>query len=169
MTTFADPAPATDLLGELTLHNLLVAFDGSDNSELALTAAITAARRDKATITLMAVVPDVTVETSAWASGGAPPFTAAELQAETDAEAQALLRATVARMPADVGVTTLIRHGKAGPQIVAQSEAQPYDAVMLGARGVGRIRAMTGSVSTHVLHHASTAVFVAHAPHPHDD
>jgi nucleotide-binding universal stress UspA family protein len=35
---------------------------------------------------------------------------------------------------------------------------------MLGARGVGRVHGLMGSVSQHVLHHADTAVFVTHAP-----
>jgi nucleotide-binding universal stress UspA family protein len=36
--------------------------------------------------------------------------------------------------------------------------------VLLGARGVGRMGSLIGSVSQHVLHHADIAVFVAHAP-----
>jgi nucleotide-binding universal stress UspA family protein len=61
-------------------------------------------------------------------------------------------------------VTKRLRHGKAGPEIVAQSRECDYDAILLGARGVGRVHALVGSVSSYVLHHADTAVFVAHAP-----
>jgi nucleotide-binding universal stress UspA family protein len=39
-----------------------------------------------------------------------------------------------------------------------------YDAILVGARGVGRVRGMMGSVSQYVLHHSGVAVFVAHAP-----
>jgi nucleotide-binding universal stress UspA family protein len=38
------------------------------------------------------------------------------------------------------------------------------DAILVGARGLGRISALVGSVSRYVLHHADVAVFVAHAP-----
>ena len=38
-----------------------------------------------------------------------------------------------------------------------------HDAILLGAR-VGRVGSLMGSVSQHVLHHASVTVFVAHAP-----
>ena len=38
------------------------------------------------------------------------------------------------------------------------------DAILLGARGVGRVGALVGSVSSYVMHHSDTAVFVAHAP-----
>jgi nucleotide-binding universal stress UspA family protein len=61
-------------------------------------------------------------------------------------------------------VTKQLRHGKAGPEIVAEARAHDYDAILVGARGVGRVGALIGSVSSYVLHHADTAVFVAHAP-----
>ena len=57
------PAP---LYGELALHRVLVAIDGSANADLALTAAITAARRDHATLTLILVGPDVMAGPAAW-------------------------------------------------------------------------------------------------------
>ena len=61
-------------------------------------------------------------------------------------------------------VETIVRRGAPGPQIVAQARAGCYDALLLGARGVGRISALVGSVSQYVLNHADIAVFVAHAP-----
>jgi nucleotide-binding universal stress UspA family protein len=127
-------------LDELHLHRLLVAIDGSPTAELALAAAVTAAQRDHAAITLLAVVADVA----------------------------RMLRETVARIPQDIPVTTVIRHGKAGAEIVAQACEHDYDAVLLGARGLGRVGALLGSVSAYVLHRAPVPVFVAHAPnHPH--
>jgi nucleotide-binding universal stress UspA family protein len=107
------------------------------------------------------VVSDVVGESTLWLSGAADPRL---LQDEADAEAQRLLRAAVARIPADLPVTTLIRRGRAGPEIAAQAREHDYDAVLLGARGLGRVAALVGSVSSYVLHHATTAVFVAHAP-----
>jgi nucleotide-binding universal stress UspA family protein len=52
---------------------------------------------------------------------------------------------------------------------VAQSREHDYDAILLGARGVGRVGALIGSVSSYVMHHADTAVFVAHAPRQSSD
>src|SRR3712207_7010821 len=40
-------------LEDLSLHRLLVAVDGSENAELALRAAVTIARRDHSTVTLV--------------------------------------------------------------------------------------------------------------------
>jgi nucleotide-binding universal stress UspA family protein len=80
---------------------------------------VTGAKRDAASVTLIAVARDALAEAARWPS------------------------APVSPVP------------------VSQEEA---DAILLGARGVGRIAALMGSVSQHVLHHAQTAVFVAHAP-----
>jgi nucleotide-binding universal stress UspA family protein len=148
-------------LGELHLHRLLVAVDGSRTAELALSAAVTAARRDNAAITLLVVTPDFLAESRLWTTGSPDPNA---LQREADEEAERLLSDTVDRLPADIPVTKRLRHGKAGPEIVAQSRECDYDAILLGARGVGRVHALVGSVSSYVLHHADTAVFVAHAP-----
>jgi len=148
-------------LAELHLHRLLVAVDGSNTSELALSAAVTAARRDHAAITLLAVTPDFIAESHTWITGSPDP---GALQAEADEEARRLLCDTVDRIPDDIPVTKCVRHGKAGAEIVAQSREHDYDAILLGARGVGRVGALGGSVSSYVMHHADTAVFVAHAP-----
>jgi nucleotide-binding universal stress UspA family protein len=146
-------------LEELHLHRLLVAIDGSENSTLALRAAITAARRDHATVTLLYVAPEAQVNSLAL-TAGVPPIS----QEALDTEADKTLREAVAMVPEDIPVRTVIRHGKAGPAIVAHARECDYDAIVLGARGVGRVGALVGSVSAHVLHHAEIPVFVAHSP-----
>jgi nucleotide-binding universal stress UspA family protein len=155
------PSPALAELGELHFHRLLVAVDGSDNADLALSAAVTAARRDHASVTVIAVATDLAMESARWAWAPACPE---GLQQEADEGVQRILEEAVKRIPPDVPVTTLFRRGRAGEEIVKQAAAADYDAVLLGARGVGRVGTLMGSVSNHVLHHADTAVFVAHAP-----
>jgi nucleotide-binding universal stress UspA family protein len=155
-----EPGPRPKL-GELSFHRLLVAIDGSVNADMALAAAVTAARRDHASLTLITVVADVAAEAARWAGAAGPP---PQIQDEADAEAERTLREAVERLPDDLPVTTVVRRGKAGPEIVGQARAGDYDAILLGARGVGRVGALLGSVSHYVLHHADTAVLVAHAP-----
>jgi nucleotide-binding universal stress UspA family protein len=156
------PAPAAPL-DELHLHRLLVCIDGSPTAELALRGAITVAHRDHAAVTLLVVVPDFATKAGGWVTPGAP--CPAVLQEEADTNACRLLRETVERLPADIPVTTVLRRGKPGPEICAQArECGNYDAILLGARGVGRIGSLTGSVSSYVLRHADTAVFIAHPP-----
>jgi nucleotide-binding universal stress UspA family protein len=147
-------------LGDLRFHRLLVAVDGSAHADLALAAAITTARRDHAALTLVCVAPDVVAEAARWPAGLARPGS----QREADAVAERTLREAVDRVPADIPVRTVMRRGKAGPHIVAEARSGSYDAILLGARGLGRVGALAGSVSHHVLHHADIAVFVAHAP-----
>jgi nucleotide-binding universal stress UspA family protein len=157
IATAEEPA---GVLGELKLHRLLVAIDGSANAELALSAAITAARRDNATITLLTVGPDIASSPASWSV----PISGTFDQNAIDEDGGKRLKSTLARIPADIAVHTLYRRGKAGCEIVKAAKEGDYDAIILGARGVGRVGAMMGSVSSYVLHHADIAVFVAHAP-----
>ena len=156
--TLEQPSEALD---ELHVHRLLVAVDGSASAELAVRAAITAGRWDNAAITLLVVVPDMIARPSPWTvTGGPDPAT---IQREMDDDACRLLRDIVARLPADLPVKTRLRHGKPGPEICAQArECGEYDAIVLGARGVGRVGALTGSVSSYVMHHADATVIVVH-------
>ena len=105
--TAVEMAPAP-LYGELALHRVLVAIDGSANADLALTAAITAARRDHATLTLILVGPDVMAGPAAWSV----PIAAGTDQGAVDADGCRRLQATVARIPADVPVSTMYRRGQ---------------------------------------------------------
>jgi nucleotide-binding universal stress UspA family protein len=151
----------TEPLGELQFRRLLVAVDGSAESDLALSAAITAARRNNAAVTLVAVSPPLQV----WPGGLTPPLTQDDIDEATDK----LVREACARVPQDVPVHTLLRHGKAGPEIVAAAREGDYDAILIGARGVGRFHGLVGSVSQYVLHHSPITVIVAHpAPAPRD-
>lgn len=138
--------------------SVLVAVDGSPHADLALSRAVAMAERDHARLTVMTVA--VTVGAPAWSGAISVP----ELQVEVDAEAQRVLRAAVDTVPDDLPLHSVFKHGHPGPEIVAQVRAGNHDAVVLGARGVGRMGSLFGSVSQYVLHHAGVAVFVAHAP-----
>lgn len=153
----ADPE-LREPLRELKLHRILVAVDGSEHADLALSAAITAAHRDNATITLITVGPDLAAGPAAWSL----PLAGALDQEAVDKDAEQRLKATLKRMPADLPVHTIYRRGKPGCEIVKAALEGDYDAIMLGARGVGRVGSMLGSVSSYVMHHANSAVFVAH-------
>src|SRR5690349_10608001 len=154
--------PETDAepLGELQLHRLLVAIDGSKSAELALQAAITAARRDHASVTLITVGPDLASGPAVWSASLGGNLD----QGAVDKELTDQLDALVARIPEDIPVTKLYRRGHAGPEIVQAAKEGDHDAIVMGARGLGHVGALLGSVSNHVMRHADIAVFVAHAP-----
>jgi nucleotide-binding universal stress UspA family protein len=146
-------------IDELRFRRILVATDGSPSAELALSAALTAAHRDRAAITLMTVATDVAAQLSRWP--GAVGYT--ETQEDADAAAQRVLAEALERLPPDVSVTTVIRHGHPAHEILAVAAEGDHDAILVGARGVGRVGALMGSVSQEILHRAPIAVFVAHA------
>jgi nucleotide-binding universal stress UspA family protein len=144
-----------------TFHRVLVAVDGSRHSDLALAMALALGERDHARLTILTVIPNVN-ESAALAYGtGVDPVA---LQLDADHGAERTMRAALDAVPDGQPVESIQRRGHAGPEIVAQVKAGNHDAVILGARGLGRIGAMFGSVSQHVLHHAGVAVFVGHLP-----
>ena len=144
-----------------TFHRILVAVDGSRHADLALAMAIALADRDRSRLTILTVIPNVN-ETAAMAYGaGVDPVA---LQVDADRGAEKTMRAALESVPDDQPVESVQRRGHAGPEIVAQVKDGRHDAVVLGARGLGRIGSMFGSVSRHVLHHAGVAVFIGHLP-----
>jgi nucleotide-binding universal stress UspA family protein len=144
-----------------TFRRILVAIDGSRHADLALAMAIALAERDRARLTILTVIPNVS-ETAAMAYGaGVDPIA---LQGDADRGAERTMRAAVDAVPDDQPVESVQRRGHAGAEIVAQVKAGDHDAVIVGARGLGRIGSMFGSVSQHVLRHAGVAVFVGHLP-----
>ena len=155
----AEEAEGSSTIAELNLRRLLVAVDGSPSSELALAAAVRAAKLDNAAITLITVEPDVSAEVLRWSSAGVPSIPTLQMEARLAAES--VLRDIVARMPKEIPLTLLHRRGKPGPEIVAAADEGDYDAVILGARGAGRVTALLGSVSQYVMHRANTHVIVA--------
>jgi len=144
-----------------TFHRILVAVDGSRHADLALAMAIALADRDRSRLTILTVIPNVN-ETAAMAYGaGVDPVA---LQVDADRGAEKTMRAALESVPDDQPVESVQRRGHAGPEIVAQVKDGRHDAVVLGARGLGRIGSLFGSVSRHVLHHAGVAVFIGHLP-----
>lgn len=148
---------------EIRYRNILVAVDGSRNSDLALSTALSLARRDNASVALVGVELDAVGSTAQWAAISAP---SPELQEDLRQRCREVLSEAAMALPDDIPVTTFHRLGKPGPEIIAQAEEDGYDLILLGARGVGRVGSILGSVSQHVLHHATTNVMVVHAPDP---
>src|SRR3954452_9955770 len=144
-----------------TFRKILVAVDGSRHSDLALAMALALAERDHARLAVLTVIPNVHESAALTYGAGIDPVA---LQRDADRGADKTMRAALDAVPDDQPVDSVTRRGHAGPEIVAQVRDGGHDAVVLGARGLGRIGSMFGSVSQHVLHHAGVAVFVGHLP-----
>jgi nucleotide-binding universal stress UspA family protein len=110
-----------------------------------------------ARLTVLSVVPEV----PAFAYRAAVDVALLERQAEE--ETVHIVREAVALVPADVPVTSRVRHGHAGEQIVQQIAEGRYDLVVMGSRGRGRfVTSIFSSVGAYVHFHCSIAMLVVH-------
>jgi nucleotide-binding universal stress UspA family protein len=141
-------------------RNILVAVDGSPDSDEALAQAIDLAESEHTRLTLMtapAQIPATVYLTPAINT----------VIADTNAEAQALLRRARDRVPEDLPVTTIVTDQPIRTALIRQIEAGHHDLVAMGSRGRGAVRsALLGSVSHYVLNHSPVPVLIVHAEHP---
>jgi nucleotide-binding universal stress UspA family protein len=145
----------------VVFRDILVAIDGSDTAQRALEAAAELAEALNSRLTIIAVAPEV------------PPFAyrsgidVGALELEATNETEKLLRKAVEALPEDLPVTTVMKHGHTGEQIVEQIRAGEHDLLAMGSRGRGRVvTSLFGSVGAYVHYHARIAMLVIH---PEDD
>jgi nucleotide-binding universal stress UspA family protein len=141
-------------------HNILVAIDGSPDSDRALTEAIDLAASERARLTLFSAL----VMPPAAAYVGAGGAVAATLACGAEADTQAILRAAVERVPNDVSVNVVLSRDPVRPALIHQIEAAGHDLVVMGSRGHGALGSvLLGSVSHFALHHSPAPVLIVHA------
>ena len=138
-------------------RDILVAVDGSDTAQRALEAAGELAGALNSRLTIIAVAPQV------------PPFAyragidSRALEEEARKETEKLLRESVESLPEELPVTTVLKHGHAGEQIVEQIRSGRHDLLAMGSRGRGRMATnLLGSVGAHVHYHSRIAMLVIH-------
>jgi nucleotide-binding universal stress UspA family protein len=147
-------------------RQILVAFDGSPDSQQALQEACRLAGID-GRLTIVGVAPHPT----SWIVGGtmAPPYDSTELQAEIDKSWQAQLGEAADSTPEELRgrVETKLLHGAAGPAIVDEISGGDHDLVVLGTRGHSAAGALLlGSVSLHVVHRSTVPALIVRAGEP---
>ena len=132
-------------------HHILVALDGSADSRTALRHAVTLARDQNATLTLLTVVPNTAAPVG---PGVAPP-------PETDESHNEIIREALREIPRDIGITTRLEHGEIALTILKVVAEDQYDLLVMGSHGHSRVhRALLGSVSHRVLHKAAVPVLM---------
>jgi nucleotide-binding universal stress UspA family protein len=138
-------------------HSILVAVDGSKDSEEALTQAIDMAESERTRLTLITAVQEVPVAATIAPGAGA-------LIEDPRRGAEATLRAARDRVPADLPVTTILTEKPIRAALIKQIAEGNHDLVVMGSRGRGTLRAaLLGSVSHYVLHHSPVPVLIVHA------
>lgn len=146
-------------------HNILVAIDGSPDSELALEHAIDLAGSQHSKLTLITAVIPVPATAYLGMNGLLPP-----MSGDPYTDAQKVLRAACDRVPQDQPVTSVLSQAPIRSAIMRQVKEGHHDLVVMGSRGRGALRsAALGSVSHYVLNHSPVPVLIVHAqerPHP---
>ncbi len=141
-------------------HNILVATDGSPDSEEALTQAIDLAVSQRARLTVFSAV--MAPPATAYLGGGAA--VAATIAADAESEADLLLKAAVARVPEEVSVRTVQSSEPVRVALMAQVKSGEHDLVVMGSRGRGAVRSvLLGSVSHYLLHRSPVPVLIVHS------
>jgi nucleotide-binding universal stress UspA family protein len=141
-------------------HNILVAIDGSPDSDQALTQAIDLAECEHTRLTLFSAV----VAPPAVAYAGVSGEVVANLARDSQAETETLLRSAVERVPDDVSVSTVLSGQPVRPALLRQIKTGNHDLLIMGSRGRGAVRSvLLGSVSHTVLHHSPIPVLIVHA------
>lgn len=136
-------------------REILVAVDGSRESQRALEHAAELARDENARLTLVTVIAPVNVSP-------VPALTSVACIHQTYAQILATARDAV---PADIGVTTMLLEGQPAREIVRLAKTGRYDLIVMGTHGRGRLAgALLGSVSRAVLHCAPTPVLLLPCP-----
>jgi nucleotide-binding universal stress UspA family protein len=138
-------------------RNILVAIDSSPTAERALRESADLAQALNSRLTIMSVAPEV--PEYAYRAG----IDVHALAEEAEADTEKLIRAAVDSLPPDLPVTTVLKHGDPGEEIVKQIEEGGHDLVALGSRGLGRMTSnLIGSVGAYVHFHARTTMLVVH-------
>jgi nucleotide-binding universal stress UspA family protein len=144
----------------IMFQNILVAIDGSPDSDQALTQAIDLAESERARLTLFSAV--VTPPAAAYIGAGGGVAAAFARDAETETEK--ILREAVERVPDRVSVSTVLSREPVRLALVHQIATGHHDMVVMGSRGRGALRsALLGSVSHYLLNHSPVPVLIAHA------
>jgi nucleotide-binding universal stress UspA family protein len=151
-------------------HKILVPLDGSEHSDRALKAALQIAAKFDGKITLLhvysvTVTPVVIPEPTTLNPTGVPIATSAEVSKMVDAARDAgkkILKDAELKVRAEnLEVETMLREGNSSQEIVKAAKDGEFDLIVIGARGVHRIRdLLMGSVTEGVVKHASCPVLV---------
>ena len=151
-------------------EKILVPLDGSDHSLRALEAAVQIAKKFGGKITLIHVYsvtvrPVIMPEPTTLTTIGVPVMTPGEVAKIVEAARKAgnrILEDGEQRVRANgVEVDAKLEEGHAIEEIIKLSKEGGYDLIVMGARGINRIKEiLLGSVSESVMHHATCPVLV---------
>ncbi len=148
----------------MVIRNILVAVDGSENSDRALDFALDLAEKFNASIMILNVseslVMDAVSEESIAYSGGKTAILGRDLRKIHDE----ILNRSVARANAvkpNLAVSSMLKEGDPALEIVNTAKEGCFDAIVIGHRGLGKMEEFfLGSISEKVAHLAPCSVII---------
>jgi nucleotide-binding universal stress UspA family protein len=141
---------------------ILVAYDGSIEANEALEQALKLSQLSPGSV--LKVVHSFEIPN--FVMGEAIIVPSAEINNDIYAEAQAVVERAKALIAPFPNTSVEMVQGDAARTILAKAEEMHGDLIVIGSRGLGGIREFVlGSVSHHVVQHASIPVLVVKKPH----
>lgn len=151
-------------------EKILVPLDGSEHSLKALNVAIQIAKKIEAKLTLIHVYsvtirPIIMPEPTTLTPPGVPIMTPLEISKVAEAAREVgnrILGDGEEKAKAEgVQVEKILAEGHVVQEIIRTAKEGNYDLIVIGARGISRVREMLlGSVTDGVIHHVSCPVLV---------
>jgi nucleotide-binding universal stress UspA family protein len=139
---------------------ILVAVDGTEESEFALMQAADIARAEGATLTVLTVI-------SVRRTPGMPESALVRLQCDAVEFGRSVLDDALARVAGSATTSIRLVWGQVEPAILAEIETGSHDLLVIGSRGRGTVRAtLLGSVGYAMLRRATIPVLIARPPAP---
>jgi|SRR5436190_2980784 len=140
-------------------HLVLCAYDASPAAEAALREAIDLASSMRARLAIVSVVERPPAGVAA--AGMDPERLTQTLQDDSNDK----LRVAADSVPDDVPLTTILRTGHAGKEIIKAAEEIGADVLVLGTRRRGRVTTnLFGSVAADVYYHTRLPMLVVSKP-----
>ena len=134
--------------------NIMVPYDGSESAQAALAEAVRYAREDPGAALHIVQIVD-TDELSSVLLHAHYDEALAEADAALRRQIGGLLKGLMNEITVD-----LLDETVPGEQIVAFADEHACDLIVMGSRGLGALRGILGSVSSHVLREAAVPVLI---------
>lgn len=153
----------TGLITKNKMEKILLAMDGSDNSQRALKKTIELALPLQAEVTVLTVVHRVPFYGYDLETGGYDStMMQKDIISELERAAQKNLEEAEEKLKkAGLTAKTMIKHGHPADTICRETEEGEYDLVILGSRGLGGFKKFfLGSVSNRVANYAQSSVLI---------
>ncbi len=146
------------------VSKVLVAVDGSENSDRALDFASNFAEKYGAALTVMNVNESSAVAAVPPDIGGYPGGSMVVVARDLRKFHEGILEKALARaktLKPNVSVSTVLKEGNPASEIAGFSKEGVFDVVVVGHRGIGKVRELfMGSISEKVVHTVPCTVII---------